>query len=187
MIPATQMKIGMVIRFKNNFHRVVSLSRQALGRGSGKVVAKLKNLNTGANIENRFRSVEQVEPIRIETRELEYLYESGNVYTFMRTDDFEQIELSEELIEDIKLYLLPNAKYPIDFYDEKPIGIQPPRTMELKVIEADPNIKGATAASSLKPAKLETGLVVGIPGFVEIGETIKVDTTENKYIERVKN
>jgi len=186
MIPATQLKVGMTIRFKGDFYRVVSLLHQAIGRGSGKVAAKLKNLNTGTNIENRFRSTEQVEPVRIETHELEYLYESAQEYYFMRTDNYDQIALQEDMIEDIKAYLIPNIKYAIDFFEEKPIGIQPPRTLDLKVIETEPNIKGATAAASPKPATLETGLVVSVPPFIAEGEIIRIDTVEKKYIERVK-
>ncbi len=184
MIPATQMKIGMVINYKGQFCRVTSLLHQAIGRGSGKVVAKLKNLNTGANVENRFRSVEQVEPVRIETRELEFLYQSGNEFYFMRTDDYEQIIIDEKMVEDIKLYLMPNEMYPIDFNDEKPIGIQPPKTIVMEVVETEPSLKGATAAAQLKPAKMETGLVINVPAFVEAGVKIKIDTAENKYLER---
>jgi len=185
MIPTTQMRLGMIINHKGNFCRVTSLMHQAIGRGTGKVVVKLKNLDSGSNIEVRFRSSEQVEQVRIETHELEYLYQSGGEYYFMRTDNYEQIMLPEDMIEDIKLYLIPNILYPIDFYEEKPINIQPPRTMEMKVIETDPNIKGATAAAQNKPATLETGLVINIPPFIEAGTKIKIDTQENKYIERV--
>ncbi|MFC1557636.1 elongation factor P [candidate division KSB1 bacterium] len=184
MIPANQMKVGMIINFRDNFCQVTSLLHQAIGRGGGKVVAKLKNLSTGANVEHKFRSSESVEPVRIETHELEFLYESGAEYYFMRTDNYEQIMFTEEMVKDIKLYLIPNEKYPIDFFEEKPISIQPPRTLVMEVKETEPGLKGATAAAQLKPATLETGLVVNIPAFIESGTKIKIDTTENKYIER---
>jgi len=184
MIPATQMKTGMIINYKGEFCRVVSLLHQAIGRGSGKVVTKLKNLKSGANVEIRFRSVEQVEPIRIETRELEFLYESGAEFWFMRTDNYEQVLLTEEMVEDIRLFLMPNEKYPIDFYEDKPISIDAPRTLVLEVIETEPGLKGATAAAQLKPATLETGLIINVPAFVEAGTKIRIDTVEKKYIER---
>ncbi len=184
MIPATQLKVGMIIKFKNSMYRINTILHQAMGRGAGKVVAKMKDIKTGANIEQRFRSTESLEPVRIDGHEMEYLYSSGAEYCFMYADTYEQIMLNAELIDDIRAYLLPNAKYSVDFYEENPIGIQPPRTLELKVIETDPSIKGATASASMKPARLETGLVVGVPPFIEIGDVIKVDTREKKYLER---
>lgn len=184
MIPASQMKTGMIIRYKNEFCKITSLLHQAIGRGSGKVVAKLKNLNSGSNVEVRFRSVEQVEPIRIETHELEFLYQSDQEFWFMRTDNYEQIMLTESMVEDVVPYLMPNLQYPIDFFEDKPISIQPPRTIVMEVVETEPGLKGATAAAQLKPAKLETGLNINIPSFIETGTKIKIDTTENKYIER---
>jgi len=184
MIPATQMRVGMIIRHKGSLCRVSSLFHQALSRKAGKVAAKLKNLETGSNVECRFRSDEKVEPVRIEGHEMEYLYSSGHEHCFMRTDNYEQLTLSDEMVEDIKNYLLPNAKYTIEFYEDKPMGIQPPRTLDLKVIETEPNLKGATASASMKPATLETGLVVDVPQFIALGDVIRIDTSENKYLER---
>jgi len=184
MIQATQMRVGMIIRYKHSLCRVSSLFHQALSRKAGKVVAKLKNLETGSNVEVRFRSDEKVEPIRIEGHEMEYLYSSGHEHCFMRTDNYEQLLLSDKMVEDIKNYLLPNAKYTIEFYEDKPIGIQPPRTLDLKVVETEPNLKGATASASMKPAALETGLVVDVPQFISVGDVVRVDTSENKYLER---
>lgn len=185
MIPATQLRVGMIISHKGSLCRVTYMLRQAVGRGSGKVVTKLKNLQTGSNVEHRFRSDEKIETVRIESLEMEYLYVSGAEYFFMNTENYEQISLNEEKVEDIKQYLLPNAKFTIEFEGENPIGIVPPRTLDLKVIETEPSLKGATASASMKPATLETGLVVGVPQFVEVGTVIRVDTTENKYLERV--
>ena len=184
MIPATQMRVCMIIRYKGSLCRVSSLLHQALGRKAGKVVAKLKNLETGSNVEVRFRSEEKVEPVRIEGHEMEYLYSSGHEHCFMRTDNYEQLTLSDEMVEDIKNYLLPNAKYTIEFYEDKPIGIQPTRTLDLKVVETEPSLKGATASASMKPATLETGLVVDVPQFIAVGDVVRIDTSENRYLER---
>ncbi|MCP4723786.1 MAG: elongation factor P [bacterium] len=185
-IPASQLKTGMVINYKGAFHKIISYQHQVLGRGSARISAKLKNLKTGLNIEGKFRSDEKMDPVRIETHELEFLYESGEEYTFMRQDNYEQISLHENMIADIKEYMLPNFIYSLEFFEDNPIGIQPPRTMEMKVVETEPRLKGATASASLKPATLETGLVVGVPPFVEVDDIIKVDTVEKKYMERVK-
>ena len=186
MIPANQMRVGMIIRHKAALFRVTRIYHQALARGSGKVVTKLKNILTGANLENRFRSDEKVEPVRIEGHEMEYLYSSGKEHCFMRIDNYEQLTLPEEMVEDIKVYLLPNAHYSIEFHEGEPIGIQPPRTLDLKVVETEPHLKGATASASMKPATLETGLVVGVPPFIEEGDVVRIDTSENKYIERAQ-
>ncbi|MCH7782507.1 elongation factor P [candidate division KSB1 bacterium] len=185
MISAAQMRVGMIINYNGSLCRVTSLLRQAVGRGSGKVVTKLKNLQTGSNVEHRFRSDEKVEPVRIESLVMEYLYTSSAEYVFMNTENYEQISLNEEMVQDIKDYLLPNAKYTIEFNGENPIGILPPRTLDLKIVETEPGIKGATASASMKPATLETGLVVGVPPFVEVGTVIRIDTSEKKYLERV--
>ncbi len=185
-IPASQLRTGMVISYKGEFHRIVNYQHQVLGRGSARITAKLKNLQTGLNIEAKFRSDEKMEPVRIETHELEFLYESGDDYYFMRQDNYEQISLHADMVADIKEFMLPNFIYSLEFFEENPIGIQPPRTMEMKVVETEPKLKGATASASLKPATLETGLVVGVPSFVEVDDVIKIDTVEKKYMERAK-
>ena len=185
MIPATQLRVGMIIKHKDGMYRVNSTLRQAMGRGAGKVIAKMKNIQSGANIEHRFRSTETLEPVRIEAHELEYLYSSGTEHCFMYTDTYEQIHINDELLSDIKEFLLENLKYTVDFYEGNPISIHPPRTMDLKVVETEPALKGATASASMKPAKLETGLVVGVPPFVAVGTVVKIDTGEKKYLERV--
>lgn len=187
MINASQMRVGMIIEYKGSLCRVVSLSRHVVGRGSARVVTKLKNLQTGSNVDCRFRSDEKVEPVRIESREMEYLYSSGTEHCFMHTDTYDQILLPDTMISDIKVYLFPNAKYNVEFNGDEPIGIAPPRTLDLKIVETEPNLKGATASSSLKPATLETGLVVGVPAFIETGAKIRIDTSENKYLERVND
>ncbi len=185
MIPATQLRVGMIIKYKDGMFRVNSMLRQAMGRGAGKVVVKMKNIKSGANVEQRFRSTETLEPVRIEAHDLEYLYSSGTEHCFMYTDTYEQINLNDDLLSEIKEFLLENVKYTVDFYEGNPIGILPPRTMELKVVETEPVLKGATASSSMKPARLETGLVVGVPPFIEAGTVIKIDTSDKKYVERV--
>lgn len=186
MISATQLRVGMTILYNNEPHRVVSVQHITPGNWRGMVQTKLKNLKTGTNVEYRFRSEDKVEKAHLEQHEMEYLYSSDKDYYFMNTENYEQVFLSEgELGENI-YYLTPNVRFMVDFYEGKAVGIEPPQVVELKVVETAPNLRGATATNSLKPAKLETGIVVHVPSFIEIGEIIRVDTSEGKYLERAR-
>ncbi len=186
MIPATQLKVGMTVIYKNELHRVVSTHHVTTGRGMGMVQAKLKNLRSNGNVENRFRSDEKLEKAHLETHEMEYLYSTGDEHYFMNTENYEQMTLSNEILGDFTYYLLPNVKFSVEVYEGTPVGVLPPKVVEMKIVETAPNLKGATATSSPKPATLETGLVVNVPPFVEEGEVIRVDTVEGKYIERAR-
>jgi len=186
MISATQLRAGTTVLYNNEPHRVVSVQHVTSGRGMGMVQVKMKNLATGASVENRFRSAERFERARLDTHEMEYLYSGDGEHHFMNTSTYEQITLSDEIIGDYKYYLLPNVKFMIEFYRNTPVGVEPPKVVELKVVDTAPYLKGATATSSPKPATLETGLVVNVPPFVETGEIIRVDTVEGKYIERAR-
>lgn len=187
MISAGQVRVGMIINYRGDFCKVITFLNQAVGRGSSKVTCKLRNIKSGSSFDARFRPDEKVEQIRIESRELQFLYDSGGEFVFMYPDTYEQVSLTESMIEDISKLMMPNFNYTIDFYEDNPISITPPRTLDMKVMETEPKLKGATASASLKPATLETGLVVGVPAFVEVDDLIKIDTTENKYMERVKS
>lgn len=180
------MKSGMTVLYKGEPHRVVAIQHVTAGRGMGMIQAKLKNLRTGANAENRFRSDERIERARLETHEMEYLYASDGEYHFMNTETFEQIVLTDDVVGDYKFYLIPNIRFMIEFYDNSPVGVEPPKVVELEVVDTAPFLKGATATSSPKPATLETGLVVNVPPFVENGEKIRVDSESGKYLERAR-
>src|SRR5438093_12574020 len=120
-------------------------------------------------------------------RIMKYLYKDGNDHYFMDTENYEQIHLSEEVLGDAVNYLVTNSKIKVDFYEGRPLGVELPTTMDLRVVETDPGMPSATVSNVLKPAKLETGLVVGVPHFVQQGEVIRVDTAEGKYVERVRS
>ncbi len=167
-------------------HRVLSVQHLTPGNKRGLVQTKLRNLITGLSIENRFRSDDRIEKAHLEQHEMEYLYSSDSEYFFMNTETYEQITLDREILGDNIYYLVPNLKLTVEFFDGRPVGIEPPKVVELKVVDTQPNLKGATATASQKPATLETGLVVNVPAFIETGETIRIDTTENKYLERAK-
>lgn len=186
MIPATQLRVGMTILFNKEPYRVVTVQHITPGNWRGMVQTKLKHLKTGSSVENRFRSEDKLEKAVLEQHEMEYLYNDGNDYHFMNSVTYEQVALSAEVLGDNVYYLIPNVKFMIEYYNGAPVGVDPPKVVELKIVETAPFMRGATAASSAKPATLETGLVVNVPAFIEAGETVRVDTAEGKYLERAK-
>ena len=186
MIQATQLRRGNVIVHKDQLFRVVEFHHLTPGNKRGMVQTKLKNLRSGAISDHRFRSDDSVEKAVLDKRVMEYLYSEGGAHTFMDTETYEQIHFSSEVLGDGMQYLVANARIEVEFYDGNPVGIQLPPTVELEVVETEPGLKTATVSNVLKPAKTETGLVVGVPHFIEEGETIRVDTSEGKYVERVR-
>ena len=165
----------------------MSVSHVTPGKGRGMVQTKLRNLKTGVGFENRFNSDEKVEKAFLSQHEMVYLYNTDSDYFFMNNKSYEQISLTKDELGDNIYYLVGDVKFMVEFFDDSPVGVEPPKVVELKVVETPPNIKGATASSSGKPATLETGLVVSVPAFVETGETIRIDTTDGKYLERAKS
>jgi len=147
---------------------------------------KMKSITTGSNAEKRFRPDEAVVKADLETRKVEFLYNDGDDYYFMDTETFEQFPLVAEFIGNDIYYLLPNTKVDVSFYQGRAIGIEVPLSVDLKVVETEPNLKTATVSSSYKPATLETGLNVQIPPFIAEGEVIRIDTRDGKYLERAK-
>ena len=186
MIAATQIKRGMTIKLNGELYRVFSFQHITPGNWRGMVQTKLKSVKSGSIIEHRFRSEDRIEQAYLETHEMEYLYSDGTDYYFMNTESFEQFHLPADLLEDSIPYLMPNIKIQVEFYGNRPIGIELPASVVLKVVSTEPAIKGATVSNVNKPATLETGLVIQVPPFVGEGEVIRVDTSEGKYLERVK-
>ena len=200
MIPATQIKKGMVIIHNGELHQVVSFHHVTPGNWRGMVQTKLRNLKTGSLIENRFRSEDRIDRAVLEQHEMEYLYQDGDQFCFMNTATYEQVFLTKETIEDTLPFLKSNTKIVVDFHegsaisiavaaaterhDEAAAHIGPQRRHPVEVVETEPGIKGATATRATKPATLETGLVVQVPVFIERGDRIRVDTSDKKYIER---
>jgi elongation factor P len=185
MIQATQMKKGMCIKHDNDLYRVVSTQHITPGNWRGMVQAKIRHLKTGAIIEHRFRSEDRIERAILDDTEMEFLYQDGDMYHFMNNESFEQIGLSDEVLGDAVSYLIPNIKLRIEMYEGRPVGIELPLSVVMKVQETEPAIKGATVSNVGKPAKMETGLVVQVPPFISEGDLIKIDTTTGAYVERV--
>ena len=186
MIQATQMKRGMCIKHDNDLYRVVATEHKTPGNLRGMVQAKIRHLKSGSIIEHRFRSEDRVERAILDESEMEFLYQDGDMYHFMNNESFEQIALSEEILGDAVPYLIPNIKLKVDMYEERPVGIELPLTVEMAVIETEPAIKGASVSNVGKPAKMETGLVVQVPAFIAEGDVIRIDTSSGAYIERAR-
>ncbi len=183
-IPATQLRPGMIIKHNNDLHSVFSVEHRTPGNLRAFIQAKLRNLRTGAMFEHRFRSPDPIEKIVVDEVDMEYLYSDGDDFYFMNTESYEQTHLKRDTLGDAVEYLTPNLQIKVEFYDGKPVGIELPQTVELTVVETEPGLKSATASSVTKPAKLETGLVVQVPPFINEGEKIRVDTAEGAYLSR---
>ena len=187
MIAATQIKRGMTIKLNNEPYRVFSFQHITPGNWRGMVQTKLKSLKSGSIIEHRFRSEDRVEQAFLETHEVEFLYMDDSDYYFMNTETYEQFHLSADTLEDAIPYMTPNIKMKIEFYETKPIGVELPSSVELRVVSTEPALRGATVSNVNKPATMETGLVIQVPPFINEGELLRVDTSEGKYVERVKS
>jgi elongation factor P len=186
LIPATQLRVGMVITYNNDLYRVTNVMHVTPGNWRGMVQTKLRSLRSGNSTENRFRSEDKVERVTLEQHEMEYLYSDGEQYHFMNTETFEQIALSKEDLGDAASYLLPNVKINVEFHETTPLGVSLPKTLDLTVTETAPGLKSATVTNALKPATVETGLVVPVPNFVDTDDVIRVDTESGAYLSRVK-
>ncbi|HYM13310.1 MAG TPA: elongation factor P [Bryobacterales bacterium] len=184
MLQATQMRPGMVIKFNNDLFSVFSVNHRTPGNLRGFVQVKMRNLRSGSMMEHRFSSEDRVEKALLDEQEMEYLYDDGEYYYFMNTSTFEQIHLTRDLLGDGVQYLTPNLKVAVEFYEGRPLSVELPATVDLKVLETEPALKGATVSNVTKPAKTETGLVVQVPPFITEGEVIRVSTAEGTYQER---
>jgi elongation factor P len=184
MISATQLRPGMVIKFNNELFSIFKTEHRTPGNLRGFVQAKMRSLRSGSMIEHRFSSEDRVERAVLDEQEMEYLYSDASAHYFMNTDTFEQIHLTADILGDGVQYLTPQLKVRVEFYEGQPISVDLPPTVELTVVETEPGLKGATVSNVTKPAKLESGLVVQVPPFINEGEKIRVSTAEGTYQER---
>ena len=184
MISATQLRPGMVIKFNNELYSVFSVNHRTPGNLRGFVQVRMRSLRTGSMTEHRFSSEDRVEKALLEEQEMQYLYDDGEYYYFMNTENYEQMHLMKDLLGDATNYLIPQLRVSVEFYEGKPISVELPATVDMTVVETEPGLKGATVSNVTKPAKLETGLVVQVPSFITEGEKIRVNTAEGTYQER---
>lgn len=184
MISTNDFHTGLTIELEGEVYAVVDFQHVKPGKGSAFVRSKLRNVKTGFTIERTFRAGEKIPRAHIDYREMQYLYSSGEDNFFMDTSTYEQINLSDEKLGDNKKYLKENMIIGVQMYEGAPIGVELPNSVELVVVETDPGLRGDTASGGTKPATLETGAVVQVPLFVNIGEVIRVDTRTGQYLER---
>lgn len=184
MISVNDFKTGLTIVVDGGIWRVMDFQHVKPGKGAAFVRSKLKNLRTGSIQEKTFRAGEKVERAQIDNDRMQYLYAMGDQYVFMNTDTYEQVELSRDQIEYELNFLKENMEVHIISYHGEVLGIDLPNTVELEVVDTEPGIKGDTASGGSKPAKLETGLVVQVPFFVNVGDTLVINTSDGSYVSR---
>jgi elongation factor P len=185
MINATQIRRGMIIFMDNKLYRVEEMDHVTPGRYKSTIHVKMRDLESNIRSPFRFGSSDRVEKVSLEAKEVSYSYHDGDNYIFMDTATYDQVSLDREFIGDNVFYLKENETYQMEFFQGKPINIVPPLSMEFVVAETEKNMKGSMVQASYKPAKLEGGLEVTVPPFIEPGNVIKVDTRDGSYIERV--
>ncbi|MDE3198152.1 MAG: elongation factor P [Acidobacteriota bacterium] len=184
MLSATQIRPGMVIKFNNELYSVFQMTHRTPGNLRGFVQVRMRSLRTGSMNEHRFSTDDKVEKAILDEIEMEYLYDDGEYFYFMNTENYEQIHLTKDILGDGVNYLIPQLKVHVEFYEGKPMSVELPATVDLTVVETEPGLKGATVSNVTKPAKMETGLVVQVPPFITEGEKIRVNTSEGTYQER---
>ena len=187
MANTSDFKNGLIINHKNNLWKIVEFLHVKPGKGSAFVRSKLKNIRTGQVVEETFRAGEKIETVRVEARNYNYLYSENSNYIFMDEETFEQISLNKSQVEDVLDFLLENTITTIAFNGDEPIEVRIPQHMNMTIKDTDPGEKGNTAQGGSKPAKLETDLTIQVPLFIQIGDVIRIDTKEKRYIERVKS
>jgi elongation factor P len=185
MINATDIRKGNIIKMDGELYQVLTYHHATPGNLRGFVQVKLRNLNSGTQKDHRFRSTDRVEKAFLDNQEMSYLYSDGDMFHFMNSETYEQVGLSKEALGDAVDYLMPETVITVDFFEGKPVGVELPSTVELKVVETEPGMKNATVSNVTKPAKLETGLVVQVPAFVNEGDTLKINTASGEYVSRV--
>jgi elongation factor P len=174
----------MLIKIDSDLFRALEVQHVTPGNLRGFVRVKMRNIRTGVLADNRFRSEDQVERAVLDERQMQYLYQDGDDYHFMDTSSYEQVHITGEALGDSVHYLKPEMTIQVEFYGSEPVGIELPQTVDLKVTSTVPGIKGATASNQVKPATLETGVVVNVPPFISEGDIIKVNTETGEYLSR---
>lgn len=183
---ANDLRPGMVIKHNSELFSIFKAEHRTPGNLRAFVQARMRNLRTGAIQDHRFRSEDEVERAVIDETEMQYLYSDGDSFHFMNTENYEQLHLHKDVVGARAQYLVPDGTLKVEFYEGRPIDVALPATVDLKVVETEPGIRGGSATNVGKPAKLETGLIVQVPPFISEGETIRVDTSQGTYLERVK-
>lgn len=183
-INATRLKKGMLVKIGADLFRVLELQHVTPGNLRGFVRIKFRNIRNGSLSDQKLRSEDTLDRAVLDEREMQYLYKDGDAFHFMDTSSFEQLHIDAEALGESVNYLIPDALIKVEFYGEEPVGIELPPAVDLVVEDTAPGIKGATASNQIKPARLETGLVVNVPPFVNNGDKVRVSTDSGEYLSR---
>ena len=185
-MPATQIRRGMVLVFEGDPCRVVEFRHHTPGNLRAMVQAKLKNLRTGSSFEHRFRAADSVERASMETHDLEFMYQGGDTYHFMNTENYDQLEMDEETLGDSAQWMQPGMRIQAEYYNGRAIGIQLPNSLVLAIKDTAPVMRSATKTASTKPAMLENGVTVNVPEFISTGEKVRINPETGEYVDRAK-
>ncbi len=185
MITAGDFRKGVTFEFEGNIFNVVDFQHVKPGKGAAFVRTKIKNIVTGQVLERTFNPTEKVEEAKIEKKEMQYLYNEGDIYYFMDMETYDQIPLNKDQVQEAMKFVIENMMVTIQFYKGKAFSVLPPMFVELNIVECEPGIQGDTSKAGNKPATLETGYVIQVPLFVNNGDRIRVDTRTGSYMERL--
>lgn len=185
MISTGELRKGIIVEMDGQIFTVMDYQHLKIGRGSAQVRMRLRNVRSGATSERTVQAGEKFPRVRLDNKSVQYLYRDENHYVFMDQDSYEQIPLTPEQLGDAVNYLKDGIVLQVNFYEDEPVGVELPITVDLRIERTDPGFKGDTAAGGTKPASLETGLTIQVPLFVNEGELVRVDTRDGSYIERV--
>ncbi|MFQ5863464.1 MAG: elongation factor P [Candidatus Brocadiales bacterium] len=184
MINATDIRRGMMVKHDGDLYVVVDFHHLTPGNKRALIQARLKSLKHGNVIQNRFRSTDKIEKVFMDYRTMEYLYNDGQNYCMMDTETLEQVFIPGDVLEDYDPYMPLNCKVRVGFYEGRPVSVELPAAVELKVTETAPGTKGDTVTNVFKPAKLETGLEIKVPLFINEGDVVKIDTRTGEFLSR---
>ena len=183
-ISASEVRVGNLIEYQNKLWRVLKKNQVKPGKGGAFAQLELKEISQGTKLNERFRTEDKLERAHVEVRQMQYLYQDGEQLIFMDLETYEQLNMPAEDLQEQIGYLLPNTEVQINFHNDTPIGFELPPNVVLEVVETETVVKGQTASGSGKPARLETGIRVMVPTFVNVGDRIKVNTDSGEYVER---
>lgn len=186
MIDTSDFRNGLSIILDNEIYQIVEFQHVKPGKGGAFVRTRLRNLRTGSTLEKTFRAGEKMEQAVLDRKKMNFLYNQGNEYVFMDMDSYDQITIPSNQLGDSVKFLKDNTEVEVLSHNDKILAVDLPFFMEFEVVETDPGLRGDTASGGSKPAKVETGAVVNVPLFINVGERIKVDTRTSQYLERVK-
>ena len=185
-IVATQIRVGMILDVDGELYRVVWTQHVTPGKGVACMQTRMKHIINGKNLDKRYRSADRVERVALVERSMQFLYMETDHAVFMDNETFEQMQMSKELLADELVFLKEGSVFTIGFHDDQPLTLVLPKSMELRVTEASPEVRKATASASLRPVVLENGMTVQAPAFIKEGDLLRVNTETMEYIERVK-